>query len=75
MNATDADQENHDNSDLRYSILSQDPELPVPNLFLINPVTGVIRINAGGLDREVWPSSPFLNCLLLMSIKLHPNYL
>lgn len=51
--AKDLDEENSYNSDLRYSILSQDPKLPSDNLFVINPVTGVIRVNAGGLDREV----------------------
>ncbi|XP_057703544.1 cadherin-1-like isoform X2 [Corythoichthys intestinalis] len=54
-NATDADQPNHDYSDLRYTILSQDPMFPVPNLFAINEITGVIRVNAGGLDREKYP--------------------
>lgn len=51
--ATDKDQENTDNSDLRYRILSQDPPLPRDNLFKINEITGGIRVNAGGLDREV----------------------
>lgn len=53
VEATDADEPNNDNSDIRYSILSQDPKLPTDNLFAINPVTGAIRVNAGGLDREV----------------------
>nr|XP_057912813.1 cadherin-1 [Doryrhamphus excisus] len=53
--ATDADQPNTDNSDIRYRIISQDPELPRAGLFDINPVTGAIRINAGGLDREKYP--------------------
>lgn len=51
--ATDLDQPNTDNSDIRYRILSQDPELPSDFLFVINPVSGAIRVNAGGLDREV----------------------
>lgn len=51
--ATDKDQENHDNSDLRYTIVSQDPELPRDGLFVMNEITGAIRVNAGGLDREV----------------------
>ncbi|XP_054652103.1 LOW QUALITY PROTEIN: B-cadherin-like [Dunckerocampus dactyliophorus] len=53
--ATDADQPNTDNSDIRYRIISQVPELPRAGLFVINPVTGAIRINAGGLDREKYP--------------------
>ncbi|XP_022625221.1 cadherin-2-like, partial [Seriola dumerili] len=55
VTATDADQPNSDNSDIRYRILSQDPLLPSDYLFVINPVTGVIRVNAGGLDREKYP--------------------
>lgn len=51
--AIDLDQPNTDNSELRYSIVSQDPPLPSDNLFVINPITGAIRLNAGGLDREV----------------------
>ncbi|XP_041802909.1 B-cadherin-like [Chelmon rostratus] len=53
--ATDLDQPNTDNSDIRYRILSQDPELPSDFLFVINPVSGAIRVNAGGLDREKYP--------------------
>ncbi|CAF91006.1 unnamed protein product [Tetraodon nigroviridis] len=52
VEATDLDEPNSDNSDIRYKILSQEPKLPSDNLFAINPVTGVIRVNAGGLDRE-----------------------
>uniref|UniRef100_A0A8C3GAM5 Cadherin-1 n=1 Tax=Cyclopterus lumpus TaxID=8103 RepID=A0A8C3GAM5_CYCLU len=53
--ATDLDEPNNDNSDIRYSILSQDPALPSDKLFDINPVTGAIRVEAGGLDREKYP--------------------
>lgn len=53
--ATDADQPNTDNSDIHYSIVSQDPELPSANLFVINPVTGGIRVSGDGLDREKYP--------------------
>ncbi|KAM9803896.1 B-cadherin-like [Neosynchiropus ocellatus] len=53
--ATDKDQENTDNSDIRYSIISQDPELPSAGMFIINSVNGAIRVNAGGLDREKYP--------------------
>uniref|UniRef100_A0A8C7QRB1 Cadherin-1 n=1 Tax=Oncorhynchus mykiss TaxID=8022 RepID=A0A8C7QRB1_ONCMY len=52
VTATDADEEGSANSDVRYTILSQEPPLPSPNMFVINPVTGGIRVNAPGLDRE-----------------------
>ncbi|KAM4592033.1 B-cadherin-like [Odontesthes bonariensis] len=53
--ATDLDEPNSDNSDIRYSILSQEPTEPSSKLFVINEVTGMIRVNAGGLDREIIP--------------------
>nr|XP_046258839.1 B-cadherin-like isoform X4 [Scatophagus argus] len=53
--ATDPDQPNTDNSDIRYRIVSQDPELP-SDLFVINSVSGAIRVNADGLDREKYPN-------------------
>ncbi|XP_037321858.2 B-cadherin isoform X1 [Pungitius pungitius] len=53
--ATDLDAPNNDNSDVRYRILSQDPTLPSDQLFVVNPITGVIRVNARGLDREKYP--------------------
>ena len=51
--AIDLDERNNANSDVRYRILSQDPVLPGGPVFAINPNTGAIRVNAGGLDREV----------------------
>uniref|UniRef100_A0A671VC54 Cadherin-1 n=1 Tax=Sparus aurata TaxID=8175 RepID=A0A671VC54_SPAAU len=53
--ATDADEPNNYNSDLRYRILSQDPALPNDRLFEIQPITGAITVNAVGLDREKYP--------------------
>uniref|UniRef100_A0A087XNT1 Cadherin domain-containing protein n=1 Tax=Poecilia formosa TaxID=48698 RepID=A0A087XNT1_POEFO len=50
--ATDADEPNTDNSDIRYRIMSQRPQQPSPNMFTINPRTGVIRVNETGLERE-----------------------
>ncbi|XP_076142716.1 cadherin-4-like [Alosa pseudoharengus] len=50
--ATDADEPGNANSDIRYQILNQDPPLPSKDMFSINPVTGGIRVNAPGLDRE-----------------------
>ncbi|XP_026802549.3 EP-cadherin isoform X3 [Pangasianodon hypophthalmus] len=52
ISAIDADDPNTDNADIRYSIISQSPSEPSPNMFAINPVTGVIRVNAEGLDSE-----------------------
>ncbi|CAM4532683.1 unnamed protein product [Leuciscus chuanchicus] len=54
VTATDADDPETDNGVISYSIVKQDPELPKPNLFTINSVTGGIRVNALGLDREKW---------------------
>lgn len=59
VEAKDLDAPNSDNSDIRYSIISQEPKLPSDNLFTINPVTGGIRLSAGGLDREVRTRSYF----------------
>ncbi|KAK5610053.1 hypothetical protein CRENBAI_013488, partial [Crenichthys baileyi] len=50
--ATDADDPNTDNADILYRIVSQEPEEPNPSMFTINPVTGVIRVIVGALDRE-----------------------
>ncbi|KAL7830910.1 hypothetical protein SRHO_G00304120 [Serrasalmus rhombeus] len=55
VTATDVDDPNTDNADIRYSILSQSPQEPDPAMFTINPVTGVIRVNTAGLDREKYP--------------------
>ena len=53
VTATDADDPKTNNGIISYSIVKQDPELPKPNLFTINPVTGGIRVTALGLDKEV----------------------
>ncbi|KAF5895565.1 B-cadherin-like isoform X1 [Clarias magur] len=50
ISATDADDPNTDNADIRYSIISQSPPEPSPNIFAVNPVTGAVRVNAEGLD-------------------------
>ncbi|XP_051561111.1 cadherin-1-like isoform X16 [Myxocyprinus asiaticus] len=52
VTATDADEPDNDNSDVRYTIVSQDPPFPNPNMFDINTVTGGIRVIETGLDRE-----------------------
>jgi len=53
VTATDADDPETDNGVISYSIVKQDPELPKPNMFEINSVTGGIRVNSVGLDKEV----------------------
>ncbi|ROJ36109.1 Cadherin-1 [Anabarilius grahami] len=54
VTATDADDPETDNAEIRYSIVKQEPESPNPNMFEINSVTGGIRVNSLGLDREVF---------------------
>ncbi|XP_056090761.1 cadherin-1-like, partial [Rhinichthys klamathensis goyatoka] len=54
VTATDADDPDTYNGIVSYAIVKQDPEMPKPDLFTINPVTGGIRVNALGLDKEKW---------------------
>lgn len=65
--ATDKDEPNNYNSDIRYSIINQEPKLPSDNMFVINPVNGIIRVNAGGLDREVRPLKQIFDVFVLLS--------
>lgn len=53
VNATDLDEPGSDNSIIKYSIQSQDPQKPNSSLFTINPDTGVITVGAAGLDSQV----------------------
>ncbi|XP_062845321.1 B-cadherin-like [Trichomycterus rosablanca] len=55
VTATDADDPDTRNADIRYTIIKQDPPLPEKNMFDINPVSGAIRVNANGLDKENYP--------------------
>lgn len=54
VTATDADDalETY-NGVVAYSILSQAPQQPHPQMFAINRATGTISVIASGLDREV----------------------
>ncbi|XP_073669274.1 cadherin-1-like isoform X2 [Paramisgurnus dabryanus] len=54
VTATDADDPNTENGEVRYTIISQDPPSPNPNMFAINAVTGGIHVIGSGLDREKW---------------------
>uniref|UniRef100_A0A8C1QTG0 Cadherin-1 n=1 Tax=Cyprinus carpio TaxID=7962 RepID=A0A8C1QTG0_CYPCA len=53
--ATDADEPDNQNSEIRYRIVSQLPPSPNPNMFEINTITGGIYVNSSGLDKEQWP--------------------
>ncbi|XP_030213312.1 cadherin-1-like [Gadus morhua] len=54
IRATDLDDPNTVNAEVRYNIWSQEPKLPYDDLFAINPVSGAIRVNRPGLDRETY---------------------
>ncbi|KAG9352465.1 hypothetical protein JZ751_020879 [Albula glossodonta] len=52
VTAVDKDEPGSANSDIRYTLVSQDPQQPSPNMFVLNPLTGGLRLNSE-LDREV----------------------
>ncbi|XP_078731925.1 cadherin-13-like isoform X1 [Lampetra fluviatilis] len=58
MTAEDADEQDTDNAELRYTILSQSPAVPSAHMFTIDPETGSITTNvdAALLDRESLPT-------------------
>uniref|UniRef100_A0A8C3BVA1 Cadherin 1 n=1 Tax=Cairina moschata TaxID=8855 RepID=A0A8C3BVA1_CAIMO len=57
VNATDADDAvTVDNGIVSYSIVSQEPPHPHPQMFTIDPQKGVISVLGTGLDRETTPN-------------------
>ncbi|XP_064193357.1 protocadherin Fat 4-like isoform X4 [Anguilla rostrata] len=52
VTAIDKDEPGSENADIRYKLLTQNPESPKPDMFFINPSTGGIQLNTDGLDRE-----------------------
>uniref|UniRef100_A0A672RP80 Cadherin 2 n=1 Tax=Sinocyclocheilus grahami TaxID=75366 RepID=A0A672RP80_SINGR len=55
VTAVDKDDPATLNGQLRYKIVSQNPDIPSPNMFTINNTTGSIITVAAGLDREKVP--------------------
>ncbi|XP_072291927.1 B-cadherin isoform X2 [Eucyclogobius newberryi] len=52
VTATDRDDPQTDHAMIKYRILSQTPEVPSDYTFAINPLSGVVSLTGGGLDRE-----------------------
>ncbi|CAL9695303.1 unnamed protein product [Knipowitschia caucasica] len=52
VTATDRDDPETDHAMIKYRILSQTPEVPSDYMFAINPLSGVLSLTGGGLDRE-----------------------
>uniref|UniRef100_A0AAR2L2A1 Cadherin domain-containing protein n=1 Tax=Pygocentrus nattereri TaxID=42514 RepID=A0AAR2L2A1_PYGNA len=73
VTATDADKPNTEYADITYSILSQNPQEPNAAMFTINPVTGVIRVNAAGLDREVRADMRLINVELMWNVVINES--
>ncbi|KAK2914232.1 hypothetical protein Q8A67_002631 [Cirrhinus molitorella] len=55
VTATDADDPETGNGMVNYKIISQEPQLPKPNMFDINILSGTIRVREPGMDRKQWP--------------------
>ncbi|KAG9352498.1 hypothetical protein JZ751_020912 [Albula glossodonta] len=55
VTAVDKDEPGSANSDIRYTLVSQDPQQPTASMFFLNPLTGGIQLHSDGLDREKYP--------------------
>lgn len=64
VTAVDKDDPRTLNGQLRYKIVSQNPDSPSPNMFTINNRTGSVITVAAGLDREVhqYHTSDYNDC-------------
>lgn len=60
VTAEDKDDPNSINAIIRYRIEAQVPQTPEKEMFTVNPVSGVISVKAGGLDRETHPQYKLL---------------
>ncbi|XP_050957583.1 cadherin-2-like, partial [Labeo rohita] len=69
VTATDADDPNEYNGIVNYAIISQEPQLPKPNMFDINISSGTICVRETGMDREQWPRYT----LLIVAADLNGN--
>lgn len=70
ISATDADDPKTQNANIRYSIINQNPALPQPNMFEINPDSGEIQVRSEGFDREVRAKTWFLNQVVKKKFQL-----
>ncbi|XP_061577973.1 B-cadherin-like isoform X2 [Cololabis saira] len=55
VTAVDKDDAETENAIIRFKIKAQMPQTPAEDMFAVNPVSGVISLKTGGLDRETQP--------------------
>ncbi|KAL1268737.1 hypothetical protein QQF64_034100 [Cirrhinus molitorella] len=56
VTATDADDPETGNGMVNYKIISQEPQLPKPNMFDINILSGTFRVREPSMDQKGWSS-------------------